>query len=140
VVVTFEENLNKMETKDLEETLEVTESFADQQELRIEIVIVDNFGSLKAQPSDQQLGAQSHRRKRENGTQENGGSRKKLSDRRRMIRREVPAVRKRHIHKRPGSGSFTRGIPNGRALEIGRLIAIMKYGTALQRGTKSVVG
>jgi hypothetical protein len=109
-VVTFEESSNKMKAKDLEESSEVTEPVAEQQELRIEVVKVEDFGSLKDQPLDQQVVLQRRRWKLQD--------QKKLTARKRIIRHAVHAVRKGHLRKRPGKSSFTRGIPNGRTLEI----------------------
>jgi hypothetical protein len=109
-VITFEESSNKMEAEDLDETLEVT--VAENQELRILSVKVENFGALKGKPFNQHLAEQSRRRKLKN--------RKKLAARKRIICRTVPAARKGHIRGRTGKGSFTTGISNGRTLEIRR--------------------
>jgi hypothetical protein len=54
-VVTFKGRVDKMEVKDIEETLEVTESVVEQQELCTEIANMDNFGSLENQPLHQRL-------------------------------------------------------------------------------------
>jgi hypothetical protein len=106
----------EMEVTNLEATPEETEFAVERQELFKETYF-DNIGSSEDRYGEQRLVVR-RRRGANNWTQDNVGSRQKLSaTRKRMIRRAVPAVGKRQVRKGPGRSNVARGTHRRKILE-----------------------
>jgi hypothetical protein len=106
----------EMEATNLEATPEETEAAVERQDFFKEETYSENIGSSEDRSGYRRLVVR-RRRGAKKRTQDNVGSRLKLSDaRKRVIRRAVPSERKGNMRKGPGKDSTARRAPKERRL------------------------